>query len=285
MNHRFVIGIGSQRAGSTLLHALLAESTDVFMHPLKELHYFDTIHGVRPKAALQDFCQRQLAREVDRLVRAKEFGFIDDTYRCYMRSCNILGFQDIARVEYRDLFRPFLMHRGLLGEATPEYMLLDPAGIEQMRQVVGGDATILLVCRHPVERLRSAVKLMNVYNGLGMDEQGARAWLRRMLDEETPWMKAQDAYNDYETAIGNYAGRFPRFLAISFGQLLQAPRQVASRIGEVAGIEVDAEKFAAGTNRVKNDLGETFDLGSELIDALSSRYAEQIRFLERTFKS
>ena len=45
--NRFVLGIGSQRAGSTLLHHCLDVASDVFMHPLKELHYFDTLHGVR----------------------------------------------------------------------------------------------------------------------------------------------------------------------------------------------------------------------------------------------
>jgi hypothetical protein len=35
--NRFVLGIGSQRAGSTLMHHALEASTDVFIHPLKEL--------------------------------------------------------------------------------------------------------------------------------------------------------------------------------------------------------------------------------------------------------
>ena len=43
--HRYVIGIGSQRAGSTLLHRVLAACTPVWMHPMKELHYFDVVAG------------------------------------------------------------------------------------------------------------------------------------------------------------------------------------------------------------------------------------------------
>lgn len=38
MNNKFVIGIGSQRAGSTLLHKILDECTNIFIHPVKELH-------------------------------------------------------------------------------------------------------------------------------------------------------------------------------------------------------------------------------------------------------
>ncbi len=46
-SQKFVIGIGSQRAGTTLLHTILSECTPVFMHPLKELHYFDTLFDTR----------------------------------------------------------------------------------------------------------------------------------------------------------------------------------------------------------------------------------------------
>ena len=70
--HRFIIGIGSQRAASTLLHTLLSDSSDAFMHPVKELHYFDTLFGVRPQEALTEFSTRQLMREVDHIVAASE---------------------------------------------------------------------------------------------------------------------------------------------------------------------------------------------------------------------
>ena len=46
-NNKFVIGIGSQRAGSTLLHRIISECTQVFTHPIKELYYYDTLFNVR----------------------------------------------------------------------------------------------------------------------------------------------------------------------------------------------------------------------------------------------
>lgn len=274
MKHRFLIGIGSQRAGSTLLHSLLAASARVFMHPLKELHYFDTWHGVRAQKALTEFSLRQMSREVNRIVGSDEFGFIDKPYRCYLRANRLLAMQPVTAVDYLDLFRPCLGFAEVLGEVTPEYMLLDDAALAHMREVVGADATIVLICRNPVRRVLSAVKLMNSYNGMNMDDAAAEAWLARMLDENTPWMQAQDLYNDYGAAIARYRRHFERFLAISYDELTQSPAGVAARLAEVGDLDIDVERFCAGTARAVNALGDDFAISGQAIAVLEARYAE-----------
>ncbi|TAL51617.1 MAG: hypothetical protein EPN92_00395, partial [Chitinophagaceae bacterium] len=148
MEHRFVIGIGSQRTGSTLLHHLLEASTNIFMHPLKELHYFDTLHRIRPKEALRDYSLRQMAREVEKIVTAKDLNFLTKKrYKCYLRANKILATNTIENINYLDLFRPCLMNTDLLGEVTPEYMLLNDIAIENMKSVIGENAAIILICR------------------------------------------------------------------------------------------------------------------------------------------
>lgn len=284
MNHRFIIGIGSQRAGSTLLHRLLDASTPALMHPLKELHYFDTLHGVREPAALRDYCQRQVLREVDHIVDAAEHGFINDRFRCYLRSCRILSSSNIEQIDYLDLFRPFLRSRRLLGEVTPEYMLLDPPAIRDMKRVVGADAAIILVCRDPVERLLSAVKLMNAYNNMRMDDGQARDWLGGMLDDDrNSWVVAQDAYNDYAAAIANYSAEFAHFVALSYEGMIRDPVAAAKRIRDANGLELDFEVFREGVRTVANDLGQPFDLGEELRSRLTVRYERQTQFLANYF--
>lgn len=280
---RYIIGIGSQRAGSTLLHRLLDASTPAFMHPLKELHYFDTLHGVRSPEALQDYCRRQLRREADRRVKAGDRHAIDHHSHCYLRACRRLAFGDLAQVEYRDLFRPFLCSHALLGEVTPEYMLLDPQAISAMRAVVGDDAAVILLCRKPVERILSAVKLMNAYNNLRMDDAQARDWLTRMLDGNSNWIAAQDAYNDYETAIANYSSAFSSFVALRYETLVSNPEHAAVMIQEATGIAVDAGAFRAGAGTMANELGGGFDIGTELRSRLVERYRRQAEFLERHF--
>jgi hypothetical protein len=283
MSHRFVIGIGSQRAASTLLHRLIGESTDVFMHPVKELHYFDTLFGVRAQEALTDFSLRQLGREVDRVVAATDYKFIGRRYKCFLRTTKILATTPVEKIDYLDLYRPFLKECSILGEVTPEYMLLDEAQVERMRSVVGEDASIILMCRNPVDRLLSAAKLFNTYNNLRMDDAQLGVWLKRMVDENSPWIQAQDRYNDYERAIRVYSAAFPRFLALSYEGLIENPADAATRIARTCDLVINERKFTEGLATVSNSLGDQTPPDSTLTKLLSGRYQEQAGFLGRRF--
>lgn len=281
--HRFVIGIGSQRAGSTLLHRLLSASTNIFMHPLKELHYFDTLYGYRPASALKDFSQRQINREINKIVEAKDFKFIDKKYRCYLRTNNILSNKKIENIDYLDLFRPCLAPSEMLGEVTPEYMLLNDASIEKMKNIIGVDASIILICRNPVKRFLSAVKLMNKYNDMNMDSDTANVWLRRMIDEDSSWLKAQDGYNDYAGTIDRYSKHFSQFAVISYDQMVTEPVQVAKKLADELNIDINFEIFVQESTKLTNDLGDGFDLSVTNHEFLSDRYRENQQYLNEYF--
>ena len=270
--HRFILGIGSQRAGSTLLHRLLEQSTDVLMHPVKELHYFDTLHGYRSREALKKYSLSQIGREINRIVEAKTHDFVDDRYRCYLRSNKILACNEIENVHYKDLFRPFLSKFELLGEVTPEYMLLNEDTILKMKEVTGEDAGIILICRNPVERLLSAAKLFNVYNNLKMDSPTANRWLKEQMDTHSPWMQAQDAYNDYSGAIRRYSPHFPHFVVISYENMIADPLATARQLAEGLDIRVDASSFAEGVGKVVNDLGDSIEWSAENRQFAQTRY-------------
>src|SRR3546814_8079140 len=109
-------------------------------------------------------------------------------------------------------------------------MLLEESAIDGMRQIIGLDAGIVLLCRNPVKRLLSAVKLMNVYNGMNLTQTQADDWVRRMMDENTTWMQAQDKYNDYEKAILRFSERFPHFVAVSYDQLIERSDEHTSEL-------------------------------------------------------
>jgi hypothetical protein len=279
-----VIGIGSQRAGSTLLHRLLEASTTIFMHPVKELHYFDTLNGVRAREALKDYSLQQMAREVEKIVTAKDLSFLNKKrYKCYLRANRILGMVAIEKINYLNLFRPCLINHHLLGEVTPEYMLLDDDAIVKMKQIIGDDAAIILICRNPVKRVLSAVKLMNSYNNLRLNDATASAWLERMLAENNGWMIAQDKYNDYQSAIERYSRHFSHFIPISYDQMVTNPVQTAEKLEAALNIEINAEVFRQSAEKVVNNLGGDFSVNPEVIEKLMIRYQDSQRFLDSFF--
>ena len=160
-NKKFIIGIGSQRAGSTLLHRILNECyTELFMHPVKELHYFDSYYKIRPREALKIFSKRQL-EILERKNRNKIN--LNKREQCELRTNEILAEKKIEDIEYIDLYRPCLMHYRYFGEITPEYMLLNKKQIEFMKKKLNNNLYIILMIRNPIKRFISAFKLHQSY--------------------------------------------------------------------------------------------------------------------------
>jgi hypothetical protein len=285
MRNRFVICIGSQRAGTTLFHRLLGETTSIFMHPVKELHYFDTINEIRPQQALTSFSRKQLKNQIDTITGANSFDFIDDAYKCMLRANKMLAFRPASEIQYHDLFRPMLSSKELLGEATPEYMMLTADQISKMSQVISTNAVIILLCRDPVKRILSSAKLFNVYNDLTMDSETLSSWLMSCIQDNNSWITAQDKYNNYEAAINNYTNIFPNFLALSFEEMLIDPAGTAAKLQDELGIQVNQEAFVESSKKVTNSLSEQTIDSPDLINVLSDRYSESKRFLCEYFGS
>ena len=283
MNHRFVIGIGSQRAGSSLLHTLLSKSSSAFMHPVKELHYFDTLFGHRSTTALKDFALRELRREIGNIASTSDYSFMDKTYKCMLRTYSILAQADISEIDYIDLYRPLLSECSILGETTPEYMLLNEAQASIVRDRLGSDTTILLICRDPVDRLISAAKLFSVYHDLHMGEDELAAWINLQIDDETPWIKAQDQYNNYIHAVRVYSNLFSRFIAVSFPGLVRHPSLVAQSISEIAGLEIEVDQFVEYSKHKENALSSIKTSDKSLLERLSTRYRDQRSYIEELF--
>lgn len=287
MNNRFVICIGSQRAGSTLLHKMLGESSGVFMHPLKELHYFDTLFGIRPRQALVDFSHRQLYREVDNLITSENPSeVLTDFVKCYVRSNLLMASQEIEAIKYVDLYSPFASNSYLLGEATPEYMLMNAAQALEFKKVVGDDAVIILLCRDPMKRLISSAKLLNAYSGLGMSEEELSQWLLWQIQSNDPWIQFQDRFSDYASSVQVFGPLFKRFVAISFEQLVENPVKVARLVSDIGGFEIDEQRFARVVKQDRvNGLGEYWPSDDQLIALIAARYDRQKQFLNNLFSS
>ncbi len=148
---RFFVCIGAQKAGTTWLARVLARHPEIFMTPVKEIHYFDHLAGItehlndrKRRSRMRKYHQRRLT-QWDRL---SEFGAQRDWYRDYMKS-------PIGDDWYRALFS----HRGgrpFAGEATPEYALIGRGGFSHLK-ALAPNARLLYILRNPVERAWSQV--------------------------------------------------------------------------------------------------------------------------------
>ena len=133
----FVLGVGSQKTGTTWLHKYLSSRGDIYMPARKELHYFDAKY--RP-----DMCG---AARRERLAEWSVSG----------HAC---GTGDVHEDEaYREFFRrrvPDEIH--LFGEITPTYALIGEAGYRKIRDLFR-NVRVIFMMRDPVERFCSQTRM------------------------------------------------------------------------------------------------------------------------------
>lgn len=263
--NNFLIGIGSQRAGSTLLHRLIQTCTNVYMHPVKELHYFDTYHKVRNPEILKEYSQKQVHREVNKIISSNDFSFIDNNFKCFLRANKILSNNNVESIEYIDLYRPCLKDNTLLGEITPEYMILPEAGISHMCDVIGKGAQIVLLTRDPFDRFVSAFKLLKSYNGGHYNKENISEEICKTIDEMPDWIAQQIQLNDYDNAEAKYRKYFDNVTVIAYEDMVTNPSYIHEKIESIISDKVSISQVERLLGSKVNNIGETGELDNSAI--------------------
>lgn len=279
---KFVIGIGSQRAGSTLLHRILDQCSPIYMNPVKELHYFDTLFNIRHPSILSSFSVSELNDNISQIIRAKDYAFIDKRYKNLLRTNFLLATKKVEQIDYLDLFRPCIQSNEILGEITPEYMILPDEGITKMREILGADTKIILIARNPVKRFISAFKLL-LYGIPNSEQLVFEHEMLTMLGDDGEWMKVQDAFNDYEKALRNYQRFFNNVLLISYDGLFCTVEDTVKQLSTFLEVNLSLTDYKNLIDIRFNTLNETSDLSKQTLSLLEARYTKNQAYLDSVF--
>ena len=142
----FFVCIGAQKAGTTWLARTLQTHPDLFLTPVKEIHYFDHIRGITEHLSNRKRRSRYRKYHQRLWTQWHHFGEYRGQwawYRDYMRN-------PINDEWYASLFR----HRGtkrFAGEVTPEYAILGKDGFEHLK-TLAPEVRVLFIMRNPVTR-------------------------------------------------------------------------------------------------------------------------------------
>lgn len=259
------------------------------MHPVKELHVFDSLHHLRPRQALQTFSRHQLERlrqQHGDLALAQSSG--SKRLACEIRTNTILSERDISKVDYLDLFRPCLMHHQWLGEVTPEYMLLNEAQLQQVADQFHGQVVPVLMVRNPAKRFVSAFKLRHFYlrpPGQPMpDNASLLSNLRLLLEqhEQDGWVKAQLRFNQYREAQQRLAAVFgDRVVVLSLDTLTQQPEKAFQAVEDRTGLTVDRSLAESCLQQKVNETDVRLCLDSATEETLKTFFADTLRDAEQ----
>lgn len=144
--HDYFVCIGAQKAGTTWLARVLSRHPDVFVTPVKEIHYFDHVRGLTQHLADRKRRSR-LRKHYQRLLtqwgRLSELKAQNGWYTRYMAD-------PIDDAWYAGLFADRLGRR-FAGEATPEYAIIGTEGLEHIKRLAP-DARVIYIMRNPVRQ-------------------------------------------------------------------------------------------------------------------------------------
>lgn len=218
--------IGAQKAGTTWLHEHLSRHPQVWLPPVKELHYFDRSRNPLILDALRQRQQRAMLRRWLGPAAA-------DALRHPSHAAWHARFFLSPRSDdwYKRCFSPG--DGQICGEITPAYARLDDDGVERAARLLP-QARIIYILRHPVERMWSqAAMYFSRYGHKGL----ARA-SEDEIDIFLNWDLAQ-ANNRYDAAISRWLRHFPQsqFHVAFYDQLRESPHSFLSGICDFLGLE------------------------------------------------
>lgn len=153
------IGIGMERAGTSWLFTQIAAHPDIWVPPLKEIHFFDVID---PKAK---YLTHRYSYHLKSRIKQKAAPLMDMQFRPEFYKNSFLqyllwdfyfftGKFDINW--YKRLFHPRFTEGKVCGEITPAYSNLTPQTIAAILNL-NPDMKFILMVRNPIRRIWSGL--------------------------------------------------------------------------------------------------------------------------------
>lgn len=161
-SHPHFIGIGAQKAGTTWLWANLGSHPDIWMPPIKELHYFTRspdypspnwlastgvggrFFGRKPR---QQFMRRWLRARLQKHLPIPDWALLRWEMRYF--------FAHYSDEWYISLFEPGAGQ--VTGEISPAYCILNALDVARVKTLLP-DVKIIFMLRNPIERAWSQIR-------------------------------------------------------------------------------------------------------------------------------
>lgn len=221
------LGIGVPRAGTSWLYAALQHHPKLWLPPIKELHYFDSLADSLDEGfdlPKMSYRVRKHGRQ-----RLKSYLSAPRHFTTSLAWDLRFFFGDGSQEWYVALFTDAARRGYFVGEVTPAYALLPPEIIRNIYNI-SPRARIILILRDPVSRtwsnLARYAKKHDV--SLGRDEIRQRIRNRQNVSR-----------SQYNRMLDNWLDVFPRervFIGF-FEDLADSPREFIDQVYAFLGVE------------------------------------------------
>ncbi len=260
--------IGAQKAGTTWLHDNLAAHPNVWLPPVKELHYFDQLYLDTPgHQEAADERRRQKATRMTAKLEAQTAQA--EGHAAGLRAATLIETGAVSDEWYGSVFA-LAPPGAVCGEITGAYALLPKEGIDHLVDLVP-NVKILFLLRDPIDRAWSHVKMLY------------RRWSPEVEQQFKPLQTLELdprvlSRSQYSQTLGRYRRRIDdRSIWIGdFDQLTDDPAAFLASVCAFLGVEFDERLFPDMHQAVHGGLSREIDPAAyeRLKAALEPEYDE-----------
>lgn len=284
MRYPDLICIGSQKAATTWLHRMLARHPGTFMPPIKEAHYFDTLHvyGQRNFQIRRSGRARRLLHEQFEQTAAHRLAayLLTDVLRhegarryiAELRFSAALWGKTVDDKWYASLFEGARPNQ-VACDFTATYALLPPEGIEHIRRL-NPDARILIILRDPIQRALSHARMLVVRHRAPRNSESLRQFLNN-------W--AVRSRDDCIAALDRWQAHWPheQFKVIFYDDIRARPLDVLADVCDFVGLPFDPRYFPKPKRVVYR--GPSIPATDEIMLMLRRRFEPMLAELARRY--
>lgn len=149
--------IGAQKAGTTWLYDNFVIHPEIWMPPVKEIHFFNTVCPNENLLGTEVHRYQLGLQRYTPLLNNMNMTTLKWLYRYYNHP--------MSTSWYFRLFAGKMAEKRKAGDITPAYSTLDERGVRFARNVLDQDCKIFIILRNPIERTWSAVKMLFRWRG------------------------------------------------------------------------------------------------------------------------
>lgn len=250
--------IGAQKAGTTWLHHMLKQHPDIWLPPVKEIHFFD--RSIDNKKSFSENFNRY-KRAIQKHKKAKP-EVENDEYVYELNYLTSLASDDFLKDSwYSRIFDHRTAVERISGEITPAYLDMEKPRVEKAAKMLR-DAKFIAIIRDPLARAVSQIRMTAERSKLTtIDETSWRRFLHHMR---------QGPRGLYHRSIPNWknAAGTDRLLFLPFAMLKNEPETLLTTIEDFIG----APRFG---NYVAAEEGVNVSQKIEIPDWVTDKLVQQ----------
>jgi hypothetical protein len=263
--------IGAQKSGTSWLYHNIRYHPQIWLPPVKELHYFDHPHWA-PYVFQMLTSQphgRRARKAAKRLLDSLHDRNTWQWYYHYLFSLRNPSW-------YRDLFRPDSGQ--VCGEITPNYADLDPKMVAQIHTLMPNLKVIYLL-RNPIDRLWSATAMFFARQGYASLDEVESSNILKYLNHKGP-----QTSSDYLRTLEIWYKYYPTdqiFIGF-YEQVKQDPKSLLQNIYRFLSID-DSDQYIPETISERRNARSYPGMSKEIKSFLAQRYYGQVQKLHQMF--